>query len=331
MSKLKTLAPYFVGLAVLLASASLTGIAATNALLQILLFTFVVCIPAWRTERMSYVDIGWPWGLFVIGVVTLLMGEGDLLRRGLVGGLYVFMGGRMGAGALKLWRDGRLERELPRYQYQAVRWERSGEEDIPWARQAEVLAQGFANTSYLAMPAMIIGLNPDASITFIEWIGFAMAVGAFLFESIADVQKGRFLLGAKKRGERNRVCNIGLWRYTRHPNYFGEWMVWNGLVVMAIPSLRHVFAVESVAIAVLLTAGLLFVPRLMYVTLVHYTGAKPAEFYSVQKRPKYQHFQRQTRCFFPLEVPFVDHHTHAGWPEVTYTPRGGAKANFRVD
>ena len=76
-------------------------------------------------------------------------------------------------------------------------------------------------------------------------------------------------------------------------------MVWNGLVVMAIPSLRHVFAVESVAIAVLLTAGLLFVPRLMYVTLVHYTGAKPAEFYSVQKRPDYVTYQKTTNRFFP--------------------------------
>jgi len=299
LSKLKTLAPYLLGLAVLLASSHLAKIGATNAILQILLFTFVVCIPAWRTERMSYVDIGWPWGLVLIGLVTILIGDGDPTRRALVGGLYVFMGGRMGLGALKLWREGRLDRELPRYQYQAVRWERSGEPNIPLARQAEVLAQGFANTSFLAFPAMIIGLNPAASISAIEWIGFILACAAFLFESIADVQKGRFLVGAKARGERNRVCDVGLWRYTRHPNYFGEWMVWNGLVVMAIPSLRSLFEAESVWIAALLTAGLLFVPRLMYLVLVFGTGAKPAEFYSVQKRPDYVRYQQTTNRFFP--------------------------------
>jgi len=299
LSKLKTLAPYFAGLMLLLVSNSFWSIGLINAILQLLLFTFVVCIPAWRTERMSYVDIGWPWGLVVIGLVTITLGEGDGLRRALVGGLYLFMGGRMGAGALKLWRDGKLERELPRYQYQALRWERTGETNIPIARQVEVLAQGFANTSFLAFPAMVVGLNPASALAPIEILGFAIALSSFLFESVADVQKGRFLLGAKQRGERNRVCDVGLWRYCRHPNYFGEWMVWNGLVVMAMPSLLHLFDVEPVWVAGLLTLGLFFVPRLMYVTLVFYTGAKPAEFYSVQKRPDYADYQKTTNRFFP--------------------------------
>jgi steroid 5-alpha reductase family enzyme len=299
LNKLKTLAPYFFGLGLLLATNSYPTIASTNALLQALLFTFVVCIPAWRTERMSYVDIGWPWGLVVIGVVTLLLGEGDLVRRGLVGGLYCFMGGRMGIGALKLWSDGKLSRELPRYQYQALRWERSGETNVPIARQVEVLAQGFANASFLAYPAMIIGLNPESSLSVVELVGFAIACGALLFESIADVQKGRFLVASKARGERNRVCNVGLWRYTRHPNYFGEWMVWSGLVLMALPSIRHLFSVEPIWLSAPLTVGLVFVSRLMYVTLVHHTGAKPAEFYSVQKRPDYVDYQKTTNLFFP--------------------------------
>lgn len=116
------------------ASEGFRTFSAVNGLLQLLLFTFVVCIPAWRTERMSYVDIGWPWGLVVIGVVTLVMGQGDSLRIAMVGGLYIFMGGRMGIFAVKLWHAGALRRELPRYQYQAVRWERTGETNIPVAR-----------------------------------------------------------------------------------------------------------------------------------------------------------------------------------------------------
>jgi steroid 5-alpha reductase family enzyme len=299
LSKLKTLAPYLVGWALLLASLNFTTISLANGVLQLVLFTFVVCIPAWRTERMSYVDIGWPWGLVVIGVVTLMMAQGDPLRIAMVGGLYIFMGGRMGIFALKMWRAGELERELPRYQYQAVRWDRAGESNFPLARQVEVLAQGFANTSFLAYPAMIIGLNPDPSLSAIELLGFAVACAAFLFESVADFQKAGFVVGAKSRGERNRVCDVGLWRYSRHPNYFAEWMVWNGLVLMALPSLFHLFEAEPVWIAVLLTIGLGFVSRLMYFTLVYYTGAKPAEFYSVQKRPDYAEYQRTTNIFFP--------------------------------
>jgi len=76
-------------------------------------------------------------------------------------------------------------------------------------------------------------------------------------------------------------------------------MVWNGLILMALPSLSHLFRTEGVVVATLLTAGLGFVSRLMYVTLVFHTGAKPAEFYFVQKRPEYAAYQRTTNIFFP--------------------------------
>jgi len=299
VKRFQQLLPYFFGWALLIASANFRTVGAVNGLLQRLLVTFVVCIPAWRTGRMSYVDIGWPWGLVVIGVVTLLMGQGESLRIAMVGGLYIFMGGRMGIFAVKLWRAGALRRELPRYQYQAVRWERAGESNIPLARQVEVLAQGFANASYLAFPAVIIAANPAPSISAIEFLGFSVACAAFVFESIADFQKARFIARAKASGERNHVCDEGLWRFSRHPNYFGEWMVWNGLILMALPSLAHLFRTEGLVLAILLTAGLCFVSRILYVTLVYYTGAKPAEFYSVQKRPEYAAYQRTTNIFFP--------------------------------
>ena len=248
---------------------------------------------------MSYVDIGWPWGLVGIDVLTLSMGEGDALRVAMAGGLYIFMGGRMGIFALKLWRAGAFRRELPRYQYQVVRWERRGDLNLRWAKQVEVLAQGFANASYLAFPAVIIAANPAPSISIFEGLGFGVACAAFVFESVADLQKARFAAKARAAGERNRVCKEGLWRFSRHPNYFGEWMVGNGLVLMALPSLGHLFQAEQSVVAMLLTAGLLFVSRLLYVTLVHHTGAKPAEFYSVQKRPEYEAYQRTTNVFFP--------------------------------
>ncbi len=299
MKKFVKLLPYIAGWALLVASNDLRTLGLINGLLQVVLFTFVVCIPAWRTGRMSYVDIGWPWGLVVIGVLTLSMGGGDGLRIAMVGGLYILVGGRMGGGALNLWRVGALEREFPRYQYQAVRWEKASETNIPVARQVEVLAQGFANASFLSFPAFIIAANPASSISPVEILGFAVACGALVFESVADFQKVAFISKTKAKGLRNRVCDVGLWRYSRHPNYFGEWMVWNGLILMALPSLVSLYRTESMPVAILVTAGLLFVTRIMYVTLVYLTGAKPSEFYSVQKRPEYADYQRKTNIFFP--------------------------------
>ena len=290
---------FIAGWALLLLSASFGVISLINGLLQLLLFALVVCWPTWRTGRMSYVDIGWPWGLTLIGVITWLYSDGDSVRVALVSIAYIFAGSRMGLGALKMWRIGHLKTEFPRYEYQKRRWQRDGKTNTALAMQVEAVLQGFANASFLAMPALIIASNPSSTISVFEIIGIIVWLSAFVMESIADSQKLRFLRKMKTLGEKNTVCNVGLWRYSRHPNYFAEWMVWNGLVIAAIPSWLALYQQESTIIWLLLGVGVLLASRMMYTTLVFYTGAVPAEFYSVQKRPQYKEYQRTTNIFFP--------------------------------
>ncbi len=299
MKKLSTLLPFLAGWLLLALTHSLQTISLVNGGLQMVLFLLVVCLPTWRTGRMSYVDIGWPWGLVVIGGVTFLLGEGNPTRIAMISGIYCLVGGRMGVFALKHWRRGAFQREFPRYRYQEIRWERAGLTNFPFARQVEVLAQGLANASFLALPAFLVAINPTVSIHWLEALGLAVALAALILESVADVQKARFVAQCKKAGERNRVCDVGLWRYSRHPNYFFEWMVWNGLILMAIPALPHLFEIESMLVAALLTASLFFVSRLMYMTLIYFTGAKPSEYFSARKRPEYAEYQRTTNRFFP--------------------------------
>lgn len=270
-----------------------------NGSLQLLLFIFVVCIPTWRTGRMSYVDIGWPWGLALIGIVTWVYGEGDSTRVAIVSIAYIFAGSRMGLGALKLLKLGHLKTELPRYEYQKRRWHKAGKTNTALAMQVEAILQGFANASFLAMPAFVIATNPSSDISIFEIVGIIVWLGAFVMETIADMQKLDFLRKMKKLGERNKVCNVGLWKFSRHPNYFAEWMVWNGLIIAAIPSWLLLYQQESIVIWALLGLGVLLASRLMYTTLVSYTGAVPSEFYSVQKRPEYKAYQQTTNIFFP--------------------------------
>ena len=270
-----------------------------NGLAQLVLFSFVVCIPIWRTGRMSYVDIGWPWGLTVIGILTWIYGEGDALRVAIVSIAYIFAGIRMGLGAIKLLVSGHLDKELPRYEFQKKRWIKAGKTNTALAMQIEAIAQGVANAAFLAFPAFIIANNPSEEISIFEIIGIVIWLASFIMESMADVQKLKFLRTMKKSGERNTVCNIGLWKYSRHPNYFAEWMVWNALVIASIPSWLQLYPNMSVIIFVLLGVGLLMISRIMYVTLVTYTGAVPAEYYSVQKRPAYKDYQQTTNMFFP--------------------------------
>jgi len=278
---------------------SLASISFINGVLQMLLFVLVVCLPTWRTGRMAYVDIGWPWGLTVIGILTWVYSEGDPIRVALVSMAYIFAGSRMGLGALKMWKMGLLKKEFPRYEYQKRRWIKAGKTNTALAMQVDAILQGMANASFLAIPAFLIAANPSASISAFEVIGMLVWAGSFAMESIADMQKLAFLRAMKKSGQKNKVCDVGLWKYSRHPNYFAEWMVWNGLVIAAIPSWLALHDHESIIIWGLLGAGLLMASKMMYSTLVYHTGAVPAEYYSVQKRPEYKAYQETTNIFFP--------------------------------
>jgi steroid 5-alpha reductase family enzyme len=299
MKYIKPLLIFILGWIILLLSSSFNILPLLNRLTQLVLFGLVVCWPIWKTGRLSYVDIAWPWGLFVIGVLTLIFGEGYYLRVWVVAGVYIFIGLRMGLGALMLWKKGYMKKEFPRYLYQRGRWERAGKTNTAFAMQVDALAQGLANASFLAFPALIIASNPTPAISIFEIIGLILWVLAFLMETKADAQKLSFLRKMSAQGKKNQVCNVGLWQYSRHPNYFAEWMVWNALVIAAIPSWMALQSSEPMAIWILLGVGLLFVSRVMYLSLVYLTGAVPSEYYSLKKRPEYKNYQERVNMFFP--------------------------------
>ena len=290
---------FLLGLGLILWSTTFFKLALLNSLGQFALFTVVVCIPIWRTGRMSYVDIGWPWGLVLLGIVSFCFSEGYWLRSLIVSSVVILIGLRMGLGALKMWHLGLLKKEFPRYQYQRIVWKEEGKNNTALALQIDAIAQGLANASFLAFPIFIIASNSNQEFLVLEIVGLVIWILAFTMESIADFQKVGFLREMKKDGKQRQVCNVGLWKYCRHPNYFAEWMVWNGLIIAAIPSWLSLKGAESEPVWFLLGLGLLMASKLMYSTLVYTTGAVPSEYYSVQKRPDYKDYQQQTNRFFP--------------------------------
>jgi steroid 5-alpha reductase family enzyme len=299
MNYIKPLYPYIIGCIILMFTTSFAEISVISGSIQLVLFGTIVLYPIWKTETLSYVDIGWPWGLVCIGLVTLFLGEGYSWRVWGIGALYILMGLRMGIGAIQFWLKGYIQKELPRYRYQRIRWERKGKTNIQAAMQIDALVQGLANVSYLALPAFIIASNPNPNISVFEVVGLLLWVASFILESIADKQKLGFLRRMKTEKLQNKVCEIGLWKYTRHPNYFAEWTIWNSLIIISIPSWLALQSSESLIIWVLLGFALLFVSLMMYNTLVYLTGAIPSEYYSLQKRPNYKSYTKRVNMFFP--------------------------------
>ena len=299
MNYFKPFIPFILCWILLFYSNNFQSIAIINGMAQLILFLFVVCIPILITKRMSYVDIGWPWGVALIGVIAFCLSDNLTLTKALIVIAYVLIGSRMGLGALKMWSLGLLNKEFPRYEYQKIRWKKSGKSNEQLAMQIEALSQGLANASFLAIPIFLVFASPLTTISFLEIFGFILFALALIFETVADYQKILFLQKMRRLNKRNMVCDVGLWRYTRHPNYFAEWMVWNGLIIASVPSYIALFDSEVFWLWILIGIALLYTSRIMYITLVYLTGAVPSEYYSTQKRPAYKAYQQSTNIFFP--------------------------------
>jgi steroid 5-alpha reductase family enzyme len=106
---------------------------------------------------------------------------------------------------------------------------------------------------------------------------------AMLGESVADAQLNLFRADPESKG---KTCRVGLWRYSRHPNYFCEWLVWVGYFVYALGSPGGWLAA--------------YAPALMYFFLTSVTGIKATEEHAVRSRGEdYREYQRTTNAFFP--------------------------------
>eukprot|EP00164_Ancoracysta_twista_P001140 GFYU01001494.1.p1 GENE.GFYU01001494.1~~GFYU01001494.1.p1 ORF type:complete len:313 (+),score=94.84 GFYU01001494.1:143-1081(+) len=296
--RIKNLIPYTLFFPLLLYS-PYAEFAVRNLILQHVLFLFTALIPAYMTKRMSWVDIAWPWGLVLLGAQAGLYGTGFWIRKYAITAMFLAAGLRMGLGALYLWKVGGLNKELPRYQYQQRRWEKHGETNYALAMQLEIVVQSACNSTFFLLPVLLNAFNDNPQMHPLEYVGYALWFASLYFESVADAQKLKFAAKCKKEGLRGKVCNIGLWQYSRHPNYFGEWMVWNSLILTSIPSWLDSQAALGTFHWVAFGLGLAMISYTMYFCLVFYTGAIPAEYYSLQKRPEYAEYKQRVNMFFP--------------------------------
>jgi steroid 5-alpha reductase family enzyme len=137
---------------------------------------------------------------------------------------------------------------------------------------------------FLSLPLLIASLNPAPALGALEWLGFAIWLVGLGGESLADRQLARF---KADRGNKGRVCAVGLWRYSRHPNYFFEWTIWIGYATFALASPPWGYA------------GLLM-PALMLHFLLNVTGVRATEDQALRSKGEaYRDYQARTSAFVP--------------------------------
>ncbi len=254
-------------------------------MLQWLALAFVMLVAwfAWRhTNKSGWIDTGWTLAVGLVGVPSALIsvspGENSN-RRFLVAALVACWSLRLGWHlARRTWHGADDAR------YAALI---SG-----WGAQAPMQMLRFAEIQALAAIPLTVTIFvaahiPVPGLTLFDWLGVSTLVCAIAGEAIADEQLRRCSADPSMKGQ---VCDRGLWAWSRHPNYFFQWLGWLSYPVIALPSI----VIFPWALATLSAA------LWMYWLLVHVSGVPPLEQHMVRSRGEaFRDYQRRTNAFFP--------------------------------
>ncbi|MDI1464058.1 DUF1295 domain-containing protein [Catellatospora sp. KI3] len=223
------------------------------------------------------VDVAWGLGFAAVAVTTyaLSAGHGDPVRRALVTVLTVVWGVRLAAHIA--WR-GRGHGEDPRYEKLLSRARGSR----TWYALRTVYLLQWAIMWFVSLPVQVAQYDADPPTWWLAPGAALWAVGLF-FEAVGDAQLVRFTADPANRG---KVLDTGLWRYTRHPNYFGDACVWWGLWLLAAAS-------GWAGAATVLS------PLLMTWLLAAKSGKPLLEAGLLRRRPGYREYIERTSGFVP--------------------------------
>jgi steroid 5-alpha reductase family enzyme len=256
-----------------------------EALLAIALSLSVLMVGAWlvqqRTGNSGWVDTIWTFSLGLVGAASALWpigGAAPNARQWLIAVLVTAWSLRLG---LHIARRSAGITDDPRYAAFAREWGA----DSP--RKMFVFLQNQALGSIpLAFAIFVAARFPAATLRTQDYLGALILLAGIAGEAVADAQLKGFRGRAANHG---RVCDVGLWRWSRHPNYFFEWFGWLAYPVIAV-SPAYPFGWAA-----------LLAPLFMYWILVHVTGIPPLEQQMLRSRgERYRDYQARTSMFFPL-------------------------------
>lgn len=165
------------------------------------------------------------------------------------------------------------------YRYQAMR--RRWGKRFPLVSLGTVFVLQALLMWIVSLPIQVTMVNaPDTA--WLAWLGVAIWAVGFFFETVGDLQLARFKADPDNKG---KVMDRGLWRYTRHPNYFGDFAVWWGLFLVAVTGVSMLWTIVG--------------PILMSFLLLRVSGVAMLEKTIGKRRPGYDEYAERTNAFFP--------------------------------
>lgn len=229
-----------------------------------------------RVADASIVDIYWGSGFVLLAWVYLVPAPGLTPRSWLVAALISAWGLRL---SWHIFRRHRGQGEDPRYRAMRA----SHGQAFWWRSLFTVFWLQGALQWFVALPVLVaVGAARPEAFTAVDGLGILLFAVGFIFEAAGDHQLTRFRADPANRG---KVLDTGLWRYTRHPNYFGDATMWWGIYVIAASTPGGWLTVLS--------------PALMTVLLVRVSGVTLLEEGLTASKPDYAAYMARTPAFFP--------------------------------
>lgn len=233
-----------------------------------------------RSGNSGWIDACWTFGTGLVAAglaLAPLAVHSAAWRQVLIAAMVASWSMRLGWHIVE--RTRRADDD-PRYRAIMKQWGAAAPRKLFWFLQAQA-----AVALVLACAVMSAAHGPERAFSVLDAAGIALFFIGFGIEALSDVQLRKFKQSAPPRA----VCDVGLWAWSRHPNYFGEWLCWCAYPLLAFGS------------GYWLGAFALIGPAIMYWTLVHASGIPPLEAHMRRTRPQaWAVYARRTSAFFPL-------------------------------
>jgi steroid 5-alpha reductase family enzyme len=235
-----------------------------------------------HTGRSGWADSIWSLSVGALGAIAAIAPFGataEFPRRYLVTAVAAAWSLRL---ALHIAHRTRGGGEDPRYAELRRQWGGAAPRRLFWFLQVQAVVAAL-----LAICIGVAAHNPASGLRVQDWLGLAVIVAAIIGESAADRQLRHF---RSRPDTRTAVCDVGLWRLSRHPNYFFEWLAWVAYPLIAI-DLTGGYAWGWFALSA---------PALMYWLLVHVSGIPPLEAHMLRSRAdSFRTYQAKVNAFWP--------------------------------